>query len=142
MTKQTLTVKDYPVAERRPELVRGARGKGLDEVSLGALRNGEASMEDLRITPEALRRQASIAHDAGRASLAANFERAAEMASIPQDVIMSYYELLRPGRAKDKQTLMDAAARLRKDHDAPLMAAFMEEAADVYDRRGLFRFRY
>ncbi len=142
MSDKPLTVEDYPIAEHRPDLVRGAAGKGLDDVTLATLHSGQASMEDLRITPEALRQQASIARDAGRGTLADNFERAAEMAAIPQDVIMTYYELLRPGRAKDKQALIEAAARLRADHDAPLMAAFVEEAADVYERRGLFKFRY
>ena len=99
-------------------------------------------MEDLRITPEALRQQASISRDSGRATLAENFERAAEMSGIPQDVIMQYYELLRPGRVRDKQVLLDAAQRLRDEFGAPLMAAFIEEATGVYDRRGLFRFRY
>lgn len=142
MSDKKLTAEDYPVAEHRPDLVRGARGKGLDDVTLATLHDGQSSMEDLRITPEALRQQAAISRDAGRPKLADNFERAAEMAMIPQDVIMSYYELLRPGRAKDRQVLLDAAARLRSDYDAPLMAGFVEEAADVYERRGLFKFRY
>jgi len=61
---------------------------------------------------------------------------------VPQTVIMQTYELLRPGRAKDRQTLLDAAERLRRDHGAERMAAFVEEAAEVYERRGLFTFRY
>jgi propanediol dehydratase small subunit len=52
------------------------------------------------------------------------------------------YELLRPGRAPDKSRLMAAAQRLREEFGAERLAAFLEEAADVYDRRGLFRFRY
>lgn len=139
---EKLGIDDYPMAERRPELVRGPAGKSLDEVTLDALLSCDAGIEDLRITPEALRLQAQIAEAAGRAALAANFERAAELATIPQAVIMEFYELLRPGRAKTRQTLLDAAQRLRSEFQAPLMAAFVEEAADVYDRRGLFRFRY
>lgn len=142
MTPYQPTAQDYPLAERRPELVRGAGGKALDEINLAALAHGSVSMEDLRITPDALRQQASIARDAGRAELADNFERAAEMATLPQGTIMSFYELLRPGRAKNKQELLAAAERLRTDHDAPLIAAFVEEAAEVYERRGLFRFRF
>lgn len=142
MTEARPTAQDYPLAERRPELVRGARGKSLGDISVAGLASGAVSMQDLRITPDALRQQASIARDAGRAELADNFERAAEMATIPQDVIMSFYELLRPGRAKDKEQLIAAAERLRSEYDAPLIAAFVEEAADVYERRGLFRFRY
>jgi propanediol dehydratase small subunit len=35
-----------------------------------------------------------------------------------------------------------AAQRLRDEFGAERLAAFLEEAADVYERRGLFRFRY
>lgn len=142
MAGDELTVADYPLAERRADLVRGARGKSLDELTIEALANGDAEMQDLRITPDALRQQAAIARDAGRDALAANFERAAELANIPQDVIMSFYELLRPGRVREKQQLIREAQRLRDEFHAPLMAAFVEEAAEVYDRRGLFKFRY
>lgn len=142
MTNANLTAADYPLAERRPELVRGTRGKALEDLTIDALTSGDAGMEDLRITPNALRQQAAIARSAGREALARNFERAAEMADIPQDDIMALYELLRPGRVAEKQVLLDAAARLRNTFNAPLAAAFFEEAADVYERRGLFKFRY
>ena len=58
--------------------------------------------------------QAEIARAAGRPMLAANFERAAELVDVPQDFIMSVYELLRPGRAKDKTPLLEAAQTLRE----------------------------
>jgi propanediol dehydratase small subunit len=34
------------------------------------------------------------------------------------------------------------AAHLRDAHGATTIAAFIEEAAEVYDRRGLFAFRF
>lgn len=142
MSDTDLTTTDYPLAERRPELVRGARGKALEDLTIDALTSGDVGMEDLRITPNALCQQAAIARSAGREALARNFERAAEIAEIPQSDIMAFYELLRPGRAGEKQVLLDAAARLRDTFNAPLVAAFFEEAADVYERRGLFKFRY
>ena len=137
-----LTVADYPLAEKRPELIEGRRGKKLDDITLDALVAGEVNLEDLRITPEALRLQAEIARDAGRPMLAANFERAAELVDVPQDFIMRVYELLRPGRAKDKEPLLDAARTLRETYGAERMAAFVEEAAAVYERRGLFTYRF
>jgi propanediol dehydratase small subunit len=103
---------------------------------------GDIEMDDLRITPDALLAQAEIARAAGRPTLAANFERAAEMVKVPQELIMETYELLRPGRAKDKEQLMSAARRLRDEFGAEALAAFLDEAAEVYERRGLFRFRY
>ena len=137
-----LSTADFPLAEKRPDLVKGVRGKGLDEITLEGVVAGDVDMEDLRITPEALRAQAEIARAAGRPALAANFERAAEMVKVPQDTIMEIYELLRPGRAKDKGQLLSAARRLRDEFGAMRLAAFIEEAAEVYERRGLFRFRY
>jgi glycerol dehydratase small subunit/propanediol dehydratase small subunit len=55
---------------------------------------------------------------------------------------MQVYELLRPGRAKDKTSLLEAARKLRAQYSAERMARFVEEAAEVYDRRGLFRYRF
>lgn len=137
-----LTVADYPLAEKRPELVKGRGGKALDAITLEAVTAFEVTMDDLRITPDALRRQAEMARDAGRATLAANFERAAELCDVPQEFVMQVYELLRPGRAKDKGPLLEAARTLRETYKAERMAAFVEEAAAVYERRGLFTYRF
>jgi glycerol dehydratase small subunit/propanediol dehydratase small subunit len=133
---------DYPLAETQPEAVIGPRGKRLADVTLESVMAGEITMEDLRITPESLRAQAEIAKDAGRPTLAENFERAAELVDVPQQVVMKVYELLRPGRARSMQELLDAAALLRDAYGARRMAAFVEEAAQAYEERGLFTFRF
>lgn len=137
-----LTTADYPLAEKRPDLVRTASGKGLAELSLAAVAAGDVTMADLRITTAALRQQAAIARAAGRATLAQNFERAAELVDVPQETLLQIYELLRPGRAKEKEELLAAAALLRRDFGAALMADFIIEAAEVYERRGLFTRRF
>lgn len=142
MGDRELGVSDYPLAEKRSELIEGQRGKRLDEITLDALMAGDVSLEDLRITPAALRMQAQVSRAAGRPMLADNFERAAELVDVPQDFIMHVYELLRPGRAKDKAPLIEAAGKLRADHKAERMARFVEEAAEVYERRGLFTYRF
>lgn len=141
-TSKNVTAADFPLAEKRPESVRGARGKPLSDLTLESVLSGDVTMEDLRITAEALRMQAQIARDADRVALAENFERAAEMTMVPQDEIMAIYEKLRPGRARGKDELHDIARKLRDEYDAPRMAAFVEEAAGVYEARGLFRFRF
>ena len=141
MTRK-LSTADFPLAEKRPDLVKGARGKTLDEITLDKVVAGDIDMEDLRITPEALLAQAEIARAAGRPTLAANFERAAELVNVPQEVIIEIYELLRPGRATGKAPLLAAAVRLRETFGAEKMAAFVEEAAAVYERRGLFNYRF
>jgi propanediol dehydratase small subunit len=139
---EKLTTADYPLAEKRPELIRGRGGKPLEEITLERLVAGEVTLDDLRITPAALKLQAEIADAANRTRLAANFERAAELVDVPQDFIMEVYELLRPGRARTKTPLIEAAKKLRETYRATRMAAFVEEAADVYERRGLFTYRF
>ena len=142
MGERTLGVADYPLAEKRPELIEGRRGKPLADITLDKVVAGEVELQDLRITPAALRMQAEISRAADRPMLAENFERAAELVDVPQDFLMQVYELLRPGRAKDKEPLMAAAKTLRAEYSAERMARFVEEAAAVYERRGLFTYRF
>lgn len=133
---------DYPLAETQPQSVKGRRGKTLASITLDEVLSGSITMEDLRITPEALNAQAEVARDAGRPTLALNFERAAELVDVPQDLIMQVYELLRPGRAKAKQQLLDSAATMRGQYGAERIARFIEEAAETYEQRGLFTYRF
>ena len=137
-----LTVADYPLAETRSAEIKGQRGKSLDEITLAAVLSGGITMEDLRITPKALADQAQISRAASRPMLALNFERAAELVNVPQDFIMSAYELLRPGRAKSRQELLEVGRAFRETYKAERMASFVEEAAQVYERRGLFVHRF
>ncbi|MFT3732002.1 MAG: diol dehydratase small subunit [Hyphomicrobium sp.] len=142
MSEKPLSVADYPLAEIRPDAVRTKTGKTLDDLTLDGVLGDHVTMEDLRITGRALRQQAEIANAAGRPTLAANFERSAELVDVPQDVIMRTYELLRPGRAGSKDELLAAAKELREVYGASGVAAFIEEAADVYERRSLYKKRY
>ena len=135
-------ITDYPLAETRPEDVRALSGKPMSEITLDAVLSGSVSMDDLRIDASALRQQAAIARAAGRSTLARNLERGADLVAVPQDVIMEIYDLLRPGRARTKDELLTVAKTLRESYGAATVAAFVEEAADVYERRGLFRFRF
>ncbi len=134
--------KDYPLAETSPETVTGPRGKTLDALTMDAVAQGEVEVEDIRITPETLARQARVARAAGRDALAENFERAAEMTRLPEAEIMRIYELLRPGRASSAAQLDGVARRLEEDYAAPRLAAFVRQAAAQYDRRNLYRQRF
>src|SRR6188508_248218 len=102
-----LTIADYPLSEKRADLIRTRTGKPLDAITVAALKSGAATMDDLRITQDSLLLQAEIAEAAGRPRLGANFERASEMVDVPQDVLLRAYELLRPGRAKAKSELLE-----------------------------------
>ncbi len=137
-----LTVADYPLAETRGAQVVGKRGLAVNDITLDAVLAGRVTMQDLQITPKALQDQAEIAQDAGRPTLALNFQRAAELVEVPQDLIMSTYELLRPGRAKSKQDLLDRASVFRDQYSAPAIADFITEAAQVYEKRGVFTYRF
>jgi propanediol dehydratase small subunit len=142
MSDKPLSVADYPLAENRPEIVETKTGKTLDDIDLDAVLTDRVTLEDLRITARALRQQAEIARAAGRPTLASNFERGSELIDVPQDVIMRTYELLRPGRAGSKDELLTAAKELRDRYGAEGVAAFIEEAAEVYERRSLYKKRY
>lgn len=137
-----LTTADYPLAETQGDKISGKRGKALDDITLASLLAGEVTMADLQITPTSLQKQAEISADAGRPTLALNFQRAAELVEVPQDLIMSTYELLRPGRARSKAELYDRASVLRHIHKANSIADYIVEAADIYEKRGLFTRRY
>ena len=142
MSDTPLTAKDYPLAEKWPGRVKGGRDKSLDDMTIEAVVSGDMTMDDLQITPEALMQQAEIARSVGRGALADNFERAAEMTRVPNDLIMDTYELLRPGRAKSQQELLDRAEQLRREFNAARLADYVEEAAGHYEKRGLFRARF
>jgi len=127
---------DYPLGSRRPDLARTPSGLGLDELTLEAARAGRFGPEELRATPETLRRQSAVALAAGRTQLADNLARAAELADVPAETILEIYTALRPHRSTAEE-LEAWAARLEMELGAPLTAAFVREAATAYGARGL-----
>jgi propanediol dehydratase small subunit len=127
---------DYPLGSRRPDLVRTPSGLALDELTLEAARAGRFGADDLRATPETLRRQSAVALAAGRTQLADNLARAAELADVAAETILEIYTALRPHRSTADE-LEAWAVRLETELGAPLSAAFVREAASAYEARGL-----
>ena len=127
---------DYPLGTRRPDLIRTPGGQPLEELTLDVLRAGRLDAADMRATAKTLELQAEIANAAGRAPLGANFARAAELASVPDDVILEVYTALRPHRSTEEE-LERWAERLAKEFQAPLTAAFVREAKSIYAERRL-----
>jgi propanediol dehydratase small subunit len=127
--------RDYPLGTQRPDLVSTPGGIPLDEVTLEALAAGRIGAGEIRATPATLRLQAEVARAAGRDPLAANLERAAELAAVPDDVLLAVYTALRPRRATASE-LEDWAAQL-EGHGAGKAAEFVREAAVAYAERGL-----
>jgi propanediol dehydratase small subunit len=132
----------YPIGEKQPDRVRTHSGRPLRDLTLDNLLAGHVAASDFGITAEALRFQATIAEQAGRPNLAQNLRRGAELVSIPDHVLLEVYELLRPGRAQSADELRAAANRLRVSYGAKETASLLEEAALVYERRGIFRRRF
>jgi propanediol dehydratase small subunit len=128
---------DYPLGSRLPELVTTPSGTPLAGVTLDAVRSGTLAAADIRATPETLRRQAEVARAAGREPLAANLDRAAELASVPDDELLEIYTALRPGRSSVAE--LDSWALRLEAYGAMLTAAFVREAAAAYGERGLLR---
>jgi propanediol dehydratase small subunit len=131
-----LTAADYPLSINRPELLHTPSGKPITALTMDAVVSGELSPEDLRITPETLQLQAQLADASGRPQLAANFRRAAEMTAIPDAEVLAMYNALRP-RASTGAALEEMADRLERTYSAPVCAALVREAAEVYGRRDL-----
>jgi propanediol dehydratase small subunit len=126
---------DYPLGTNRPDLVTTPGGVPLDGVTLDAARAGSLGADEMRATPETLRLQAEFARGAGRTQLAENLERAAELASVPDGLLLEAYTALRPGRATAAE-LEEWAERL-EGFEATKTAAFVREAASAYAERGL-----
>lgn len=121
---------EYPFG--RDGDVRTPGGLPLSELELDDERVTRA---ELRATPATLRLQADVAEAAGRVQLAANLRRAAELAGVHEDLVLELYTALRPRRSSAAE-LARWAQRLQ-DTGAPLTAAFVREAAEVYAERGL-----
>lgn len=127
--------KDFPLGSKRPDLVKSATGLGLDDITLDKVIAGQLSFDDVRIRPETLEYQAQIAESAGRPHIAVNLRRAAEMTRIPDARVLEIYNAMRPYRST-KQELLDIANELETKYQARICAAFVREAAGVYEKRG------
>lgn len=126
--------RDYPLATKRPELVKTPTGKSLGDITLDRVLKSEVGPDDVRISPQTLRMQAEIAEGVGRVQFAQNLRRAAELTAIPDNRILEIYNALRPYRST-KQELLDIAHEMETKYNAKINASFVREAAEVYERR-------
>jgi propanediol dehydratase small subunit len=107
----------------------------LADVTLDAIRARTLGGDEIRATSETLRLQAEVALAAGRTQLADSFERAAELASVPDELLLEVYTALRPRRATAGE--LDACAAQLETYGAAQTAAFVREAAVAYAERKL-----
>jgi propanediol dehydratase small subunit len=118
------------------EPTRTVTGRTLDTLTLEAVMAGDLTAQDFRISAGTLRRQAAAAEAAGYRQLAANLRRAAELTRLSNQEVLEIYDALRPGRASYDQ-LIGLAHRLEAEWYAPLTAALVREAAEVYHERSI-----
>lgn len=129
---------DYPLSAKRPELIKTPTGKTLSDITLQKVLSGDVTPKDVSIAPETLRMQAEIADGVGRTQFADNLRRAAELTAIPDARVLEIYNALRPNRST-KQELLAIAEEMETKYNAKINAAFVIEAAEVYERRNCLR---
>ncbi len=118
-------------------MTRAFSGRDTEELTLDRLARDEIAADDVRIHPDTLEHQATVAEQHANPQLAANFRRAAELALMSEEDVLALYEALRPHRATAEE--LEGLADRLEGVPAPLCAALVREAADVYARRGLLR---
>jgi len=116
--------------------VKSKSGKRQEDINLDAIRRGEITPEDIKISKDTLLRQAEAAKHNQRHHLSANFERASELVDIPDALLLEMYGKLRPYRSTKKE-LLDMADVLKNQYQAHQTAALVTEAAHVYEKRGV-----
>lgn len=125
----------YPLGEKVPEKIKSPSGKRLADMKLEQMLSGELTAEDMRIAPETLELQAQVAESVGRDAFASNLRRASELIAVPDERVLEMYNSLRPYRCT-KAELYAIADELENKYNAKINAAFVREAADVYEQRG------
>jgi len=129
---------DYPLSDKRPDLVRTLSGKSLDAVTLKEVVSEKIGSQEFRIRAETLRLQAKIAAAHGREQLALNLRRAAELTAMPDDYVFKVYNALRPRRSTEEE-LLAIAKELDKTYEARLNSELVREAARIYKSRHLLK---
>ena len=126
----------YPLGESEKEQIRSKTGKKLTEITLDEVMKGHISSDDIKISKEMLKAQGQVAKETGYDPMEKNFERAAELEDVPDDVILKMYDKLRPNRST-KLELVQMAQELIEKYNAKNCARLVMEAAEVYEIRGI-----
>jgi propanediol dehydratase small subunit len=106
-------------------------GKKLSDITLEAVERNQITPEDIKISRETLLRQRDVALRHNRPQLAENFERAAELVDVPDEVMLEMYNILRPYRATPEE-LEKMADTLLNVYRAPKCAALVRDAVRAY----------
>ena len=126
----------YPLGELEKEQIRSKTGKKLTEITLDEVMKGHIFSDDIKISKEMLKAQGQVAKESGNDPMEKNFERAAELVDVPDEVILKMYDKLRPNRST-KLELVQMAQELIEKYNAKNCAKLVMEAAEVYEKRGI-----
>ena len=127
---------NYPLGQNEADTITSKTGKKLSDITLEEVKKGNITAEDIKISADMLRRQGQVAREADNMPMEANFERAAELVNVPDEVILSMYNKLRPNRST-KRELLEIALELSQTYKAPHCAQLVLEAAEIYEKRGV-----
>lgn len=120
------------------ENMKSKTGKSINEITIENVLNGKIKLEDIKISSETLLRQGNIAYECGRPQLKKNFQRAAELVDVPDDIVLKVYESLRPNRST-KGELLKIASILKNKYKAEECAKFIQNTVDVYEKRSILK---
>lgn len=126
----------YPLGEYEKDSITSKTGKKLNDINLDEVKKGNVNADDIKISKETLLKQAKVAKAADNIQLGENFERAAELVDVPDDVIMNVYNKLRPNRST-RQELLDIADELVSKYNAVLCGDLVLETVAIYEKRGV-----
>ena len=134
----------YPLAEHEKEQITSRTGKKFTDITLDEVIKGHVGPDDIKISKEILKAQGhgrlaalgQVASAAANAPMEKNFERAAELVDVPDDVILKMYDKLRPNRSTKLELVLMAQELLEK-YNAKNCARLVMEAAEVYEKRGI-----
>ena len=126
----------YPLGEYEKDSIKSKTGKKLTDITLDEVMKGHISSDDIKISKETLKAQGQVAKACGNVSMEKNFERAAELVDVPDDVILKMYDKLRPNRST-KLELVLMAQELIEKYNAKNCAKLVMEAVEIYEKRGV-----
>ena len=126
----------YPLGQNEADTITSKTGKKLSDITLDEVKRGNVQAEDIKISPEMLKRQGQVAKEADNPQMETNFQRASELANVPDEVILNMYNKLRPNRSTKTELVLMAQELLEK-YSAPHCAKLVLEAAEIYEKRGI-----
>lgn len=127
---------NYPLGQNEADSITSKTGKKLSQITLEEVKKGNVQADDIKISKEMLHRQGQVAREADNPAMEGNFERAAELVDVPDEVILQMYNKLRPNRST-KRELIEMAKELLEVYHAPHCAKLVLEAAEIYEKRGI-----